>query len=106
MADPRDEYARLMTRRSFFRASGTGLGFAALATLLREDVGAVQTGSEAFGGLPDLPHFAPKAKRVIYLCHVGSAVAPRSVRPQAGPATDGGARSCRTRCGNACDSAR
>ena len=72
MADPRYEYAQLMTRRSFFRASGTGLGFAALATLLREDLGAVQAGSEAFGGLPDLPHFAPKAKRVIYLCMSGA----------------------------------
>ena len=72
MADPRDDYARLMNRRSFFRASGTGLGFAALATLLREDLGAVRTGSEALGGLPDLPHFAPKAKRVIYLCMSGA----------------------------------
>ena len=70
--DPRREYQRSMTRRSFFRASGTGIGFAALATLLREDLGAVQTGSEAIGGLPDLPHFAPKAKRVIYLCMSGA----------------------------------
>lgn len=61
-----------MTRRSFFRASGTGIGFAALATLLRTDLGAAQTGSEVLGGLPDLPHFAPTAKRVIYLCMSGA----------------------------------
>ena len=72
MADPRDDYARLMSRRAFFRASGTGIGFAALATLLREDLGAAPAGSEAFGGLPDLPHFAPQAKRVIYLCMSGA----------------------------------
>ncbi len=72
MADPRHDYARIMSRRSFFRASGTGIGFAALATLLREDLGAAPAGSEAFGGLPDLPHFAPKAKRVIYLCMSGA----------------------------------
>ena len=72
MPDPRHDYARIMSRRSFFRASGTGIGFAALATLLREDLGAAPAGSEAFGGLPDLPHFAPKAKRVIYLCMSGA----------------------------------
>lgn len=70
MMDPRDEHARLTTRRSFLRASGTGIGFAALATLLGEDLRA-RTGSEAFGGLPDLPHFAPTARRVIFLCMPG-----------------------------------
>ena len=69
--DPRNEYEQLTTRRSFLRASGTGIGFAALATLLGEDLWA-QTGSEAFGGLPSLPHFAPKAKRVIFLCMPGA----------------------------------
>ena len=65
--DPRDEHERIMTRRSFFRASGTGIGFAALSTLLGGKLGATQTGSEAIGGLAGLPHLAPTAKRVIYL---------------------------------------
>ena len=69
--DPRAKYEQIATRRSFLRASGTGIGFAALATLLGEDVWG-QTGSEAIGGLPGLPHFAPKAKRVIYLCMPGA----------------------------------
>ena len=36
------------------------------------------------GGLPGLPHFAPKAKRVIYLFQNGAPDARRSVRLQAG----------------------
>src|SRR5438874_5903767 len=54
-----------MTRRSFFNVSSGGLGVAALATLLAKD-------SEASSGLPGLPHFAPKAKRVIYLFQHGA----------------------------------
>ena len=45
-----------------------GLGAAALASLLPQ--------REAFcgttGGLPDLPHFAPRAKRAIYLFMAGA----------------------------------
>jgi hypothetical protein len=51
-----------MTRRHFFRAGAMGLGTAALATLISQDAQA-----QAIGGLPGLPHFAPKAKRAIYL---------------------------------------
>src|SRR5437868_9570485 len=54
-----------MTRRSFFNASSGGLGVAALATLMAKD-------SQASGGLTGLPHFAPKAKRVIYLFQHGA----------------------------------
>jgi hypothetical protein len=70
--DPRCEHDRLMTRRTFFRAGGTGLGLTALATLLSEDLWAGQIGSEAIGGLAGLPHFAPKAKRVIFLFMPGA----------------------------------
>jgi len=54
-----------MTRRHFFSKTSTGLGIAALASLLQEDL-------RADGGLPGLPHFAPKAKRVIYLFQSGA----------------------------------
>src|SRR5258707_7156845 len=54
-----------MTRRSFFNASSGGLGVAALATLLAKD-------SQASCGLTGLPHFAAKAKRVIYLFQHGA----------------------------------
>ena len=58
--DPIREQMQLMTRRHFFRAGAMGLGTAALATLMTQD-------APAAGGLPGLPHFAPKAKRAIYL---------------------------------------
>ncbi len=54
-----------MTRRHFFSRTSTGLGIAALANLLQEDL-------RADGALPGLPHFAPKAKRVIYLFQSGA----------------------------------
>jgi len=47
---------------------GMGFGGVALADMLAGDLGAAQTATPArVGGLPDLPHFAPKAKRVIFL---------------------------------------
>ena len=57
----------LLTRRYFFGKSATGLGVAALAGLFRKDLQA-----EAHDGLPGLPHFAPTAKRVIYLFQSGA----------------------------------
>jgi hypothetical protein len=57
---------RLQTRRYFFGRTGTGLGIAALAGLLRKDL------EGAADGLPGLPHFAPTAKRVIYLFQSGA----------------------------------
>ena len=52
--------AHALTRRAFFGRGAAGIGAAALAQLLNAD-------ASASGGLPELPHFAPKAKRVIYL---------------------------------------
>tara|TARA_Y100000588_G_scaffold51695_1_gene48654 strand:- start:1326 stop:2777 length:1452 start_codon:yes stop_codon:yes gene_type:complete len=55
---------QLMTnRRQFFGRSAVGIGSAALGGLLAREGQA----STALGGLPGLPHFAPKAKRVVYL---------------------------------------
>ena len=54
-----------ITRRHFFSRSATGLGVAALAHLLSRDASAAV-------GLPGLPHFPPKAKRVIYLFQHGA----------------------------------
>ena len=53
-----------LTRRYFFGKAGAGLGIAALSSLLHAD--------ESSGGLPGLPHFAPTAKRVIYLFQSGA----------------------------------
>ena len=70
--DPRDEQLRL-TRRYFFGKASAGLGIAALASLLREDLRAADSAPAvgANAALPGLPHFAPKAKRIIYLFQSG-----------------------------------
>src|SRR6476646_929004 len=55
--NPLLEHQRVITRRQFFGRTACGIGSAALASLLSRD-GFAQTIA---------PHFAPKAKRVIYL---------------------------------------
>ncbi len=60
------ETALQMTRRHFFKRSTTGVGIAALATALHGS-----SHGKPQGGLAGLPHFAPKAKRVIYLFQSG-----------------------------------
>ncbi|MDX1978857.1 MAG: DUF1501 domain-containing protein [Bryobacteraceae bacterium] len=55
-----------MTRRYFFSRTSASLGVPALAGLLKNDLGAAESGT-----LTGLPHFAPKAKRVIYLFQSG-----------------------------------
>jgi hypothetical protein len=57
-----------MTRRYFFGKTSRGIGVAALASLLGEDL----RGAEEGGGLAGMPHFAPRAKRVIYLFQSGA----------------------------------
>lgn len=56
-------------RRLFLQSTGAGLGGAALATLLNP-APSIAMASEQ--GLPALPHFAPKAKRIIYLFQSGA----------------------------------
>jgi hypothetical protein len=72
MNDPRLEHLLLENRRQFFGRASSGIGVAALASLLGKDLGAGEKPSAAFGGLSGLPHFAPKAKRVIYLLQSGA----------------------------------
>ncbi|MBI1373559.1 MAG: DUF1501 domain-containing protein [Phycisphaera sp.] len=74
--DPIRDHMLAMTRRHFFKAGALGLGVPALTSLMPGAVRAANstltTGSAALGGLPDLPHFAPKAKRAIYLFMAGA----------------------------------
>jgi len=72
--DAHSTLQRLLTRRRFLELSSTGIGTAALATLWRDDLVAQGTGTvpPSAGGLPGLPHIAPKAKRVIYLFQAGA----------------------------------
>ena len=69
--NPRIEHELVSTRRQFFGRSSKGLGTVALASLLNQQ-GYAADSNPATGGLADLPHFAPKAKRVIYLFQSGA----------------------------------
>ena len=75
--DPLQETRMLMTRRHFFGLNATGIGTAALAQLLGKDLLADSTGKPMAAGQSGigeslgLPHFAPKAKRVIWLFQSG-----------------------------------
>lgn len=59
-----------LTRRHFFSRTSTGIGVAALASLLESDGYSATAGVN--GGILSQPHFAPKAKRVIYLFMSGA----------------------------------
>jgi hypothetical protein len=63
----RAEYARLITRRWFFRQCGVGLGSIALGSLLNPQSARGATPPATNPLTPHQPHFTPKAKRVIYL---------------------------------------
>src|SRR5262245_22038694 len=61
---PPHEARSVLTRRHFFGRAGTGVGLAALASLLDANV--------ARSADSGLPHFPPKARRVIYLFQSGA----------------------------------
>jgi len=63
-----------LTRRHFFGLTARGIGVAALASLLPPArlLGETLAGQPKIGGLPGLPHFPPKAKRVIFLFQQGA----------------------------------
>ena len=63
-----NEEKRLHTRRWFFKECGVGLGSVALGSLLGESMARADTNPLA----PKKPHFAAKAKRVIYLFQAGA----------------------------------
>jgi len=83
-------FQQAIARRRFLTATSQGFGYAALASMMgRELPGAKDLSwlssssaaspapsftpgaSQSRGGMPSLPHFAPKAKRVIYMHMVG-----------------------------------
>jgi hypothetical protein len=65
----------LLTRRQLFGRTAQGIGVAALASLFGPELlnGAQldQARDPKTGGLGGLPHFAPRAKRVIFLHQSG-----------------------------------
>ena len=73
LPSPVAEGALHVTRRHFLRRSATGIGSLALASLLNPQLfAAASPAGKAHGGLAGLPHFKPRAKRVIYLFESGA----------------------------------
>jgi hypothetical protein len=74
--NPIDDQRLAITRRAFFGKAATGVGAAALTSLLRQEgLAAPPTPSPSptdASVLPGLPHFAPRAKRIIYLFQNGA----------------------------------
>src|SRR5258705_7727936 len=67
---PAQERLHLLSRRHFFKSTGLAAGRIALAGLMMPELarasGTFKSG-RAHPALPGMPHFAPKAKRLIYL---------------------------------------
>ena len=64
------EHSLGFNRRKFLSRMSIGLGSAALGSLLIPDLFSSSSPEEAI--MQGLPHFAPKAKRVIYLFQNGA----------------------------------
>lgn len=71
MSNRREEALKVVTRRHFFSQTGLGIGTIALSALLNENLfSAAATARNPL--VPKAPHFAPKAKRIIYLFMAGA----------------------------------
>ena len=73
--NPLRESKLIETRRHFFGRSAGGIGTAALASLLNRNASANTSANgtqSGVGGVPGVPHFPAKAKRVIYLFMSGA----------------------------------
>ena len=68
--NPFDSFHEQMLRRTFLKRSAGGIGIIALASLLGRDSAAAE--AVAGGGLIGLPHYPPKAKRVIFMHMAGA----------------------------------
>jgi hypothetical protein len=70
--DPVKNFLQYQTRRAFFKTTGLAAGRIALASLMfpelfRSRASAHPLSARVHPPLPGLPHFAPKARRLIYL---------------------------------------
>jgi len=68
------EYRQQIARRWFFKQCGVGLGSIALASLLKDEFAPSAQAAAALAGpmTPKAPHYAARAKRVIYLFQAGA----------------------------------
>ena len=73
--NPLTDNRRHITRRALLGKGATGVGLAALSYLFRNDFASAVSNTAAgpvSNALAGLPHFAPKAKRVIYMFQNGA----------------------------------
>ena len=70
---PKDEFFQQLNRRHFLSKMGLGIGALSLGSLLGCDTEPMlkKPFSNSLGGILDGTHFAPKAKRIIYLFQSG-----------------------------------
>ena len=66
--NPIKQHKLLQTRRHFLKTSTLGLGAASFGLLNQADA------APQVGGLPGMPHFAPKAKKGYLAIHGGSSL--------------------------------
>ena len=70
--DPMEESKLLINRRHFFGRAATGIGVAALGSLLNPNLFGALARADSGGGFPlAATHFPARAKRVIYLFMAG-----------------------------------
>jgi len=74
--DPVEKHLLNITRRQFFGKASqgmvAGMGLTALGSMLADSAAASPATGGAAGGVLGSPHFAPKAKRVIFLHQMGA----------------------------------
>src|ERR1700722_3490103 len=71
--NPFERMQLLGTRRTFLRRTATGVGAIALGSLLKpmSALAAQKEAQQKWAGVVNPLHFAPKAKRIIFLCMAG-----------------------------------
>jgi len=66
------DYTSQINRRQFFRKNGTGLGAAALSSLMGQTFASSLASGDQETADKLLPHIAPKAKRAVYISLIGA----------------------------------
>ena len=82
MTATQERWLKSITRRQFFRNCGTGMGVIALASLMDENLFAVEPSTQPASPLAPRPSMFPaRAKRVIYLHMAGAPSQSPKARP-------------------------
>ena len=77
-----NEQIRDWSRRTFLSRSFAGIGSFALASLSANQLSGAENRDVPWPALKGLPHFAPKAKRIVHLCMAGGPSHVESLDPK------------------------